>query len=101
MSSIKSPWQKKQQSLERDHVTPPEHPAEHRHGWPKIKVGTERAYRHTVRQVLETTLDDAEVAAIARQKLEKEHAPSLREALEAKGQLKSVHRRRSMGEAGD
>jgi hypothetical protein len=84
MSSIKTPYQKKQQSLERDHVTPPEHPAEHRHGWPKKKAGTERAYRHTVKQVLETTLDDEEVARIAREKLEKEHPPSLREALEHK-----------------
>lgn len=96
MSSIKTPWQKKQQSLERDHVTPPEHPAEHRHGWPKKKAGTERAYRHTVKQVLATTLDEDEVARIAREKLEKEHPPSLREALEAKGEIRSEHRDRSM-----
>lgn len=89
MSSIKTPWQKKQQSLERDHVAPPEHPAEHRHGWPKKKAGTERAYRHTVKQVLGTTQDDEEVARIAREKLEKEHAPSLREALEHKAAKQS------------
>lgn len=89
MSSIKTPYQKKQLSLERDHVAPPEHPAEHRHGWPKKKAGTERAYRHTVKQVLGTTLDDEEVARIAREKLEKEHPPSLREALELKAAEKS------------
>lgn len=86
MSSIKTPWQKKQQALERDHVAPPEHPAEHRHGWPKKKAGTERAYRHNVKQVLETTLDDEEVARIAREKLEKEHPLKLRDALEIKGE---------------
>lgn len=84
MSSIKTPWQKKQQALERDHVAPPDHPAEHRYGWPKKKAVTERTYRHNVKQVLETTLDDEAVAGVAREKLEKEHAPSLREALEQK-----------------
>jgi hypothetical protein len=91
MKKRRTPQEKKQLSLRKDHVVLAEYPHAFRKNWPKKKVRTNQVYRHKIRQVLsiqyeidQIDLAEAAIKAIARKPIRKWGVVSLGERINNK-----------------
>ncbi|MBL8045312.1 MAG: hypothetical protein JNL09_02165 [Anaerolineales bacterium] len=91
MKKRRTPQEKKQLSLSKDHVVLAEYPHAFRKSWPKKKARANQVYRHKIRQALSTQYDvdridlaESAVKAIVRKPIQKWDVVSLGERVNNK-----------------
>jgi hypothetical protein len=84
MSKVKSPQEKKRLAYDRDRVTLAEYPHAFRKTWPRKKAKAQGAARRKVRQTLKTTGDQARIADVRREHVQKQDTVTLRESVRFK-----------------